>query len=143
MTTYNAYVFYNGETATIVEHPVLQNVAADIDGLTIEQVREVFAYFIGEYTDAEQIKGHESWSAARIAQAMWDVHTLMFDTCAIISSEHATLISKMGDVLSQQFGGDSSTYAACEAFNTLLLELAVKTIPFPEADSDRWYLDVD
>ena len=39
---------------------------------------------------------------------------------------------------------DSSTYQACKLFNNYLTEIAVKIIPFPEADleSETYYKDM-
>ncbi len=52
-----------------------------------------------------------------------------FTDLAILPIEHAETISILCEALSEQCGGDSSTYSACETFNKMCKQLATKVIP--------------
>jgi hypothetical protein len=73
---------------------------------------------------------------------MWDIHTLMMDSIAVIPSDNRDMIHDMGESLADMFGSDSSTYAACDTFNKLLKKNAVQILTYPSADSDLCYEDM-
>lgn len=138
----NGYLFFDDESATLIEHPVIQ-VPAGTTELSTDQVREIFLSFFGDYSD-EIITPEEcaDWSKEKIGQAMWDVHCLMMNKVALILPEHEEVITLMGDTLADQFGDDSSTYAACGTFAALLKALSVTIVDFPTSDSDLDYRDM-
>jgi hypothetical protein len=142
--TFNGYVFYNDETATLIEIPSFTDVPGDLEAVTDDMVRE----FLWDHINEEWHPGITkemvmSWSRAKAAQAIWDLCTLIIDTVVLIPKEHESLIKTVGNVLAESMGSDSSTYSACKSFNTILKGLAVKTLPFPCDNSDIDYKDIE
>jgi hypothetical protein len=139
---YDLFLFLDDESATIMNDPVL-TLDCIPDTLTTKQVRKIFENQFGDhsYIKLESLDT-STWSSAKIGQAMWDIHTLMMDSIAVIPSDNRDIIHDMGESLADMFGNDSSTYAACDTFNKLLKKNAVQILMYPSADSDLWYEDM-
>lgn len=144
--TFDLYLFNDDESATIFDDPVLTDVDENIEELSKEQLTKIVVDILkdnSEYTSLEEIEDAKAnWSEEKLAQSVWDVGGLIFDSAAVIDSKHRETLKVVADVLFKQFGDDSSTYRACESFATLLKSLAVKIIPFPSFDGEKYYQEM-
>ncbi len=139
------YPFMDDESATLWNEPVLRDISSDIADLSRDQLAKVLTDMMAEDKEStpEEIEDAlKNWSYEKLAQAMWDIHCLMFNSAAIVDPCHADMLFKVGEKLSERFGNDSSTYDACASFASILKAVAIKVIPFPAPNSDFYYTEM-
>lgn len=135
-THLNVYIFCDDETATLFNEPVLQ-VPEDTKELTDEMVREILIECLGHYKENKKyIPLVANWERDKVADAMWDLCTLIMNSAALIHPKHQEYLETYGNKLAESFGNDSSTYRACDAYNGMLKKLSVRVISFPAPDLD-------
>jgi hypothetical protein len=127
---YFAVPFCDDETATMY----LCDISADIDqtNITYDQVKYIFndnneeipeGYTLDQmiaelmYSDREDENGNH-----------YSMFCYQFSNLAIIDKKHYESLSEITDKLWEQCGDDSSTYKACEIFNSVVKTLATKVI---------------
>jgi hypothetical protein len=132
----DVYLFYDDETATIMNEPVAR-VPLDTEELSGDVVRAILIQCLKENGLEEYVELAAKWEEEKATDAMYDLCTLILDSAALVEQKHAETIELVGAELSKLFGNDSDTYGACGVFNALLKSLAVRVISFPEPDFER------
>ena len=133
----NAYLFFDDESATLFELPVL-TLPANTTELTDEMVREILEDCLHHSPEnAKYLPLVAGWDRDKMADAMWELCCLIMNSVALIHPKHAGYLESYGNELAKDFGDDSSTYRACRTFNEMLKQLAVRVIPFPIPDFDQ------
>ena len=101
-------------------------------------VREILIECLGHCDENEKyIPLAANWDRDKMADAMWELCTLIMDSAALVHPKHRDYLEAYGNELAKDFGGDSSTYRACRTYNEMLKKLAVRVIPFPIGDLDE------
>ena len=135
------YPFCDDETATLWDTPALTGVSVRLKEMTDDMLRDF--YFDNTNTHVTR-KELSEWSRARVAQAVWVDLCLILNRAALVPRHYRTELATLGRVLASTMKDDSSTYQACKLFNDYLTEIAIKIIPFPEADlkNETYYKDM-
>lgn len=129
-TTFNLYLFSSEESATLFKKPVLKNVNLNIENINIIQLKEIILNCINpKYNSLPN--DFEKLSFEKLLEYLSEELYLYFDRAAIISSEFENCLIKHGNALFKQFGNDTEIYEACGEFAEILMDKAVKIIPFP------------
>jgi hypothetical protein len=138
----NVYLTFEGEKATMMRAPAHQ-VPADTTELTDDILREIFIGCLSTDRTEENEKYVSlvaGWDSDKTVDAVYELCGLYPDNVALIERKHADTLRVVRSALDDCCGSDSSTYAACGAYNELLESLSVRVIPFPPIDPDggRW-----
>lgn len=133
MTTYLLYPFYDDESATVFSEPII-TVEADQPPSEITEVllRDIL---VALGMDKEKA---EAMSYGDLADAVWEEHTLILDSCAVIEDDGKVVefLKETGDALMEGCGSDSCWYKASEAFSRILKNRAVVVLDFPFPSED-------
>jgi hypothetical protein len=140
-TGYLLYPFLDDETATLWSTSDIHGLP-DQEEISHQQLVNIFMEGQGNQPDIPSSTVAQ-WSRDKIGQANWDVNTLIFDSVAIVSAEHAEMLKELGETLQEFFGSDGPTYRACKAFNTVLKRMAVKVLPFPGYVDEAYYEEME
>ena len=131
------YLFCDDETATLWETPLVQ-VPANIEEIDDALLRRIFLNSLSEhnrdYTEAEV----EAMDRKALVAEFYHEIGVNLNKAALVPQSQRATIAKIGESLSEDFGGDSATYRACEHFGETLAAMAVKILDFPTYDEDDY-----